>query len=169
MRQGIHTRLPRNGRRQPARKLGVVDRKTWDEYKVVNGVLVVRLVIGNYRRKRDLASRACCGGNGDEQRQATMNAQQAAHLIDGLVWLRDACPHALGAVHGRTAAKTNNGLAGVLSIQGRCFLHIRDRGVRTCFGIDRSANSLGRERCLERCREPQTGNAGICHDKNMLY
>lgn len=169
MRQGIHTRLPRNGRRQPTRKLGVVHRKTWDEYKVVNGVLVMRLVIGNYRRKRDLASRACRGGNGDEQRQTTMNAQQAAHLVDGLVWLRDACPHALGAVHGRTAAKTNNGLAGVLSIQGRCFLHIRDRGVRTCFGIDRSANSLGRERCLERCREPQTGNAGIRHDKNMLY
>ena len=167
--QGVHARLPRNGGGQAARKLGVVHRKARDQHKVVNGILVVRLVVGNYRCKRDLASRARRGGNGDEQRQTTMNAQQAAHLVDGLLWLRDACPHALGAVHGRTAAKTNNGLAGVLSIQGRCFLHIRDRGVRTCFGIDRSANSLGRERCLERCREPQTGNAGIRHDKNMPY
>ena len=58
------------------------------------------LVIGNYRRKCDLASRACRGGDGDEQRQATMNPQQAAHLVDGLVWLRNACAYALGAVHG---------------------------------------------------------------------
>ncbi len=124
MRQGIHTRLPRNGRRQPARKLGVVNRKTRDEHKVVNRVLVVRLVIGNYRRKRDLASRACRGGNGDEQRQTTVDAQQAAHLVDGLVWLRNARPHTLGAVHGRTATKADNGLAGALSIQGRRFFHV---------------------------------------------
>ena len=78
-----------------------------------------------------------------------MDAQQAAHLVDGLVWLRDACAHALGAVHGRTAAKADNGLAGALSIQRRRFLHIRDRGVRTRFGIDRSANPLSRKRTLE--------------------
>ena len=98
-----------------------------------------------------------------------MDAQQAAHLVDGLVWLRNARPHTLGAVHGRTATKADNGPAVVLAIQRRRFLHIRDRGVRRCFGIDRSVNSLGRERCLERCREPQTGNAGIRHDKNPLY
>ena len=74
MRQGIHARLPRNGGGQAARKLGIVHRKARDKHKVVNGVLVVRFIIGNYRRKRDLASRTCCGGNGDEQRQATMNA-----------------------------------------------------------------------------------------------
>lgn len=124
MRQGVHARLPRNGGGQTARKLGVVHRKARDKHKVVNGVLVACLVIGNYCRKRDLASRACCGGNGDEQRQATMNAQQAAHLVDGLVWLRDARPHTLGAVHGRATAKADNGLAGALSIQGRRFLHI---------------------------------------------
>ena len=124
MRQGIHTRLPRDGRRQPARKLGVVDRKARDKHKVVNGVFVVRPVIGNYRRKRDFASRTGGSGNGDEQRQATMNPQQAAHLVDGLVWLRNACTHALGAVHGRSSAKADNGPAGTLSIQGRRFLHV---------------------------------------------
>ena len=100
MRQGVHARLPRNGGGQAARKLGVVHRKARDEHKVVNRVFVVRLVIGNYRRKRDFASRTGGSGNGDEQRQATMNPQQAAHLVDGLVWLRNACAHALGAVHG---------------------------------------------------------------------
>ena len=124
MRQGVHARLPRNGGGQAARKFRVVHRKARDKHKVVNGVLVVRLVIGNYRRKRDLASRACRGGNGDEQRQATMNPQQAAHLDDRLVWLRNARPHTLGAVHGRTATKADNGLAGALSIQGRRFLHV---------------------------------------------
>ena len=78
-----------------------------------------------------------------------MNPQQAAHLVDGLAWLRNACAHALGAVHGRSSAKTDNGLAGALSIQGRCLLHIRDRGVRTRFGIDRNANPLSRKRMLE--------------------
>ena len=53
-----------------------------------------------------------------------MNPQQAAHLVDGLAWLRDACTHALGAVHGRSSAKTDNGLAGALSIQGRRFFHV---------------------------------------------
>lgn len=124
MRQGVHARLPRNGGGQATRKLGIVHRKARDKYKVVNGVLVVRLAIGNYRRKRDLASRACRGGNGDEQRQATMNPQQAAHLVDGLVWLRNACAHALGTVHGRATAKADNGLAGALSIQGRRFFHV---------------------------------------------
>ena len=124
MRQGVHARLPRNGGGQTARKLGVVHRKARDKHKVVDGVLVVRLVIGNYRRKRDLASRACRGGNGDEQRQATMNSQQAAHLVDGLVWLRNARPHALGTVQDRTATKADNGLAGALSIQRRRFLHV---------------------------------------------
>ena len=168
MRQGVHARLPRNGSGQTARKLGVVDCKTRDEHKVVNGVFVVRLVIGNYRRKRDFASRTGGSGNGDEQRQATMNPQQAAHLVDGLVWLRNACAHALGAVHGRSSAKADNGPAGALSVQGRRFLHIRDRRVRTRFGIDRNANPPGCERRLERCREPQTGNAGIRHDKDLL-
>ena len=99
-------------------------RKARDKHKVVNGVLVVRLVIGNDRCERDLATRTCRGGNGDEQRQATMNAQQAAHLVDGLVWLRNARPHTLGAVHGRTATKADNGLAGARAIQGRRFLHV---------------------------------------------
>lgn len=124
MRQGVHARLPRNGGGQAARKLGVVHRKARDQHKVVNGILVVRLVVGNYRCKRDLASRARRGGNGDEQRQATMDTQQAAHLVDGLLWLRDARAHALGAVHGRTAAKADNGLAGALSIQRCRFLHV---------------------------------------------
>ena len=62
MRQGVHARLPRNGSGQAARKLGVMHREARDKHKVVNGVLVVRLVIGNYRRKCDLASRACVVG-----------------------------------------------------------------------------------------------------------
>ena len=78
-----------------------------------------------------------------------MNPQQAAHLVDGLVWLRNARPYALGAVHGRATAKADNSLAGALSIQGRRLLHIRDRGVRTRFGIDRNANPLSRKRTLE--------------------
>ena len=124
MRQGVHARLPRNGGGQAARKFRVVHRKARDKHKVVNGVLVVRLVIGNYRRERDFASRACRGGNDDEQRQETMNAQQAAHLVDGLVWLRDACAHALGTVHGRTTTKADNGPTVVLAIQRRRFLHV---------------------------------------------
>ena len=98
-----------------------------------------------------------------------MDAQQAAHLVDGFVGLRDTRPHTLGAVHGRTATKADNGLAVVLAIQRRRFLHIRDRGVRTRFGIDRNANPLGRERALERRRKPQTSNARIRHDKDLLY
>ena len=124
MRQGIHTRLSRNGGGQAARKLGVVHRKARDKHKVVNGVLVVRLVIGNDRCERDLATRTRRSGDGDERRQATMNAQQATHLVDGLVWLCDACAHTLGTVHGRAAAKADNGLAGVLPIQGRRFRHV---------------------------------------------
>ena len=100
MRQGIHTRLPRNGRRQPARKLGVVDCKTRDEHKIVNGVFIVRLIIGDNRRKRDLASRTGGSRNRNKQRQETVDTQQATHLVDGLVWLRNARPHTLGAVHG---------------------------------------------------------------------
>ena len=149
MRQGIHTRLPRNGGRQAARKLGVVDRKTRDEHKVVNGIFIVRLVIGDNRRERDFASRTSGSGNRNKQRQETVDAQQAAHLVDGLVWLRNARPHTLGAVHGRTATKADNGPAVVFAIQRRRFLHIRDRGVRTRFGIDRNANPLSRKRALE--------------------
>ena len=100
MRQGVHARLPRNGRRQPARKLGVVDCKTRDEHKVVNGVFIVRLVIGDNRRERDFASRTGGSGNRNKQRQETVDTQQAAHLVDGLVWLRNVRPHTLGAVHG---------------------------------------------------------------------
>ena len=169
MRQSIHTRLPRNGRRQPTRKLGVVHRKARNEHKVIDGVLIVRLVVGNHRRERDFASRTGGSGNRDKQRQETVNTQQAAHLVDGFVWLRNARAHALGAVHGRTATKADNGLAVVLAIQRRRFLHIRDRGVRTRFGIDRNANPLGRERALERRRKPQTSNARIRHDKDLLY
>ena len=124
MRQGVHARLSRNGGGQAARKLGVVHREARDKHKVVNGILVVCLVIGNYCRKRDLTSRTCRGGNGDKQRQATMNPQQPSHLVDGLVWLCDACSHALGTVHGRATAKADNGLAGALSIQGRRFFHV---------------------------------------------
>ena len=149
MRQGVHARLPRNGGGQAARKLGVVDRKTRDEHKVVNGVFIVRLVIGDNRRERDFASRTSGSGNRNKQRQETVDAQQAAHLVDGLVWLRNARPHTLGAVHGRTATKADNGPAVVLAIQRRRFLHIRDRGVRTRFSIDRNANPLSRKRALE--------------------
>ena len=149
MRQGIHARLPRNGGGQAACKLGVVHRKARDKHKVVNGVFIVRLVIGDNRRECDFASRTGGSGNRNKQRQETVDAQQAAHLVDGLIWLCDACAHALGAVHGRTAAKTDNGPAVVLAIQRRRFLHIRDRGVRTRFGIDRNANPLSRKRTLE--------------------
>ena len=100
MRQGIHTRLPRNGRRQPARKLGVVHRKARNEHKVVNGVFIVHLVIGDNRRERHFASRTGGSGNRNKQRQETVDTQQATHLVDGLVWLRNARPHTLGAVHG---------------------------------------------------------------------
>lgn len=75
MRQGVHARLPRNGSGQAARKLGVVDCKTRDEHKVVNGVFVVRLVIGDNRRERDFASRTGGSGNRNKQRQETMNPQ----------------------------------------------------------------------------------------------
>ena len=119
MRQGAHARLPRNGGGQTARELGVVHRKAWDMHKVVNGVLVVRLVIGDNRRERDFASRTGGSGNRNKQRQETVDAQQAAHLVDGLVWLRDACSHALGTVHGRATAKADNGLAGALSACSR--------------------------------------------------
>lgn len=101
------------------RELGVVHRKARDKHKVVNGVLVVRLVIGDNRRERDFASRADGSGNRNKQRQETVDAQQAAHLVDGLVWLRDACSHALGTVHGRATAKADNGLAGALSACSR--------------------------------------------------
>ena len=124
MRQGVHTRLPRNGRRQPARKLGVVYCKTRDEHKVINGVLIVRLVVGNNRCERDFASRTGGSGNRDEQRQETVNAQQATHLVDGLVWLCNARPHTLGAIHGRTATKADNSPAVVLAIQRRRFFHV---------------------------------------------
>ena len=124
MRQGIHARLPRNRSGQTARKLGVVDRKTRDEHKVVNGVLVVRLVIVDNRRERDFASRTGGSGNRNKQRQATMNSEQATHFVDGFVWLRNARSHTLGAIHGRATAKADNGLAGALSIQGRSFLHV---------------------------------------------
>ena len=124
MRQGVHARLPRNGGGQTARKIGVVDRKARDEYKVVNGVFIVRLIIGDDRRECDFASRTGGSWNRNKQRQETVDAQQAAHLVDGLVGLRDARSHALGAVHGRATAKADNGLAGALSIQGRRFLHI---------------------------------------------
>ena len=149
MRQGVHARLPRNGGGQTARKLGVVDRKARDEHKVVNGVFIVRLIIGDDRRECDFASRTGGSGNRNNQRQETVDAQQAAHLVDGLVGLRDARSHALGAVHGRATAKADNGPAVVLAIQRRRFLHIRDRGVRTRFGIDRNANPLSRKRALE--------------------
>ena len=66
------------------RELGVVHRKARDKHKVVNGVLVVRLVIGDNRRERDFASRTGGSGNRNKQRQETMDAQQAAHLVDGL-------------------------------------------------------------------------------------
>ena len=66
MRQGIHTRLPRNGSRQATRELGVVHRKARNEHKVIDGVLIVRLVIGDNRRERDFASRPGGSGNGDE-------------------------------------------------------------------------------------------------------
>ena len=124
MRQGVHPRLPRNGGGQAARKLGVAHRKARDKHKVVNGVFIVRLVIGDNRRERDFASRTGGSGNRNKQRQETVDAQQATHLVDGLVWLRDTCPHALGTVHGRSSAKADNGLAVVLSIQGRRFLHV---------------------------------------------
>ena len=83
-------------------------RKARDEHKVVDGVLIVRLVVGNHRRERDFAS--CTGGSGnrDKQRQETVNTQQAAHLVDGLVGLRDARAYALGAVHGRAATNAGN-------------------------------------------------------------
>ena len=101
------------------RELGVVHRKARYKHKVVNGVLVVRLVIGDNRRERDFASRTGGSGNRNKQRQETVDAQQAAHLVDGLVWLRDACSHALGTVHGRATAKADNGLAGALSACSR--------------------------------------------------
>lgn len=66
------------------RELGVVHRKARDKHKVVNGVLVVRLVIGDNRRERDFASRTGGSGNRNKQRQETVDAQQAAHLVDGL-------------------------------------------------------------------------------------
>ena len=75
MRQGVHARLPRNGDGQPARKLGVVNRKTRDEHKSVNGVFIVRLVIGDNRRERDFASRAGGSGNRNKQRQETVDTQ----------------------------------------------------------------------------------------------
>ena len=98
-----------------------------------------------------------------------MDAQQAAHLVDGFVGLCDTRTHALGAVHSRASTKADNGPAVILAIQRRRFLNIRDRGVRMRFGIDRDADSLGRERALERRRKPQASNARICHDKDLPY
>ena len=101
------------------RELGVVHRKARYKHKVVNGVLVVRLVIGDNRRERNFASRTGGSGNRNKQRQEAVDAQQTAHLVDGLVWLCDACSHALGTVHGRATAKADNGLAGALSACSR--------------------------------------------------
>ena len=137
-----------------------------DEHKVVDGVLVVRFIVGDHGRKRYFAPRSRRRGNGNEQRQATMHAQKAAHLVDGLARLGDTCAHALGAVHGRASAKADDGAAAVLAVQCSGFLYVRDRGI--CLGIcvNGAVDSHLRERGLEPVSQTEPGDAGVRHQQD---
>ena len=95
-----------------------------------------------------------------------MHAQKAAHLVDGLARLSDACAHALGAVHGRAAAKADDGAAAVLAVQRSGFFHIGDRGI--CLGIcvNGAVDSHLRERGLEPVSQTEPGDAGVRHQQD---
>ena len=140
-----------------------------DEHKVVDGVFVVRLVVGDHGGERYLASRSRRRGNSDEQGKTTVYAQQTAHLVDRFARLRDARAHPLGAVHGRAATKADDGAAGVLAVQRSRLFHVGDRGV--CLGIcvNGAADSRLCKRCLERGRQTQARDAGVGHDQDALH
>lgn len=162
----VHARLAGDGRGQVGREAPVVDGDAWDEGKVVDGVLVVGLLVRDDGGKRYLASRSRRGGYGDEQWQPAVHAKQSPHAAHGLAWLRDACPHCLGAVHGRAPAKADDGLAGALEVEGASLLYVGNGGVGNGLVVRGARNPRAGKRILEPARKANLGDAAVRHEKH---
>ena len=168
----VHERVDARGARdlpgQAERGAVVEHRHARDERKVVDGVLVVGLAVGDDGGQRGLRAGARRGGHRHEQGQALAHTQDAAHLGDGLVGLGDTRAGRLGAVHRGAAAKGDERIATLFEIERPGRLDVVDRGVCHRFVEHRVGDAVGGKRFLEVVDEAQGVDHLVGHDERML-
>ena len=109
--QSVHAGCRGGLGRKIAGKLRVEYRILRDKAQIHDGVLVVRLLIGDDRGNRGLGARAGGSGNGNKGGYLVHDLEQTGHLVDGLVGVNYTGSCALCCVHGRTAAYREKAVA----------------------------------------------------------
>ena len=129
MRQGIHPRGGGDLRRQLPRQFRVQHGVFRDKAKVHNGILVVRVAVGNDCGDGRLRSGACRCGHCDKGRDLFHHLQEPGQLADFRLRADDARGSTLCRVHRRSAADGDKAVAGAVQIELLDFVYCFDGGV----------------------------------------
>ena len=153
--------------RQADGDLRVQQRIGRDQGKVVDGIFVVGLAVGDNGGQRRLAAGAGGGGHRDQQRQRPHHVQQALHLCQRLVRPGDARAAGLGAVHAGPAAKGDDGPAAGIQIQPAGGLHVGHGGVGHRIVKDGHANVRFGQGVLQRAGQAVAADALVGDQQHL--
>ena len=168
MGHGIHAGGGGKLRRQTQGHIRVQQRVVRNQGKVIDGILVTGLAVGDDSGQGGLAAGAGGGGHRDEQRQPAHHMQQALHLVQLPARPGNAGAAGLGAVHRRTAAEGNDRLAAVRQIAFAGSLHIGDGGVGDGVGKKRHPDIGFGQGILQRPGQVMAEDAPVSDQKHLM-
>ena len=96
---------------------------------VVDSVFFVCFAVGNNRRKRSFAARACRSRNGYEHRDFLADFQKTFHLAYGLFGSSHSRADYFCAVHRRAAAESDDALTVALFVHFQSVLYVVNRRI----------------------------------------
>lgn len=139
-----------------------------DEAEVVDGIFIVRLVIGDDGGERGLGSRSRRGRNGDERGQRQQDAQDAPHALHRLARTDDARSAHLGAIHDRAATEGDDGIAVVGKIALARRFDVGDGWVGYHLIEDAVCDAICCELAFKFPGETERHDGRIGHDERMM-
>ena len=164
--QRVHAGGRSERRGQTERETGVEHGVIRNKRKVVDGVFVVRLSIGDDGGERCFAARACRGRRADEQQRAAHDMKQSAHLLNGLIRTGDTRAGDLGAVHGGAAADGDDRPRSAGQISLPCRFDVADGGVLRALLINGKVYAGMLQRVFKRRAQAQIAHAAIQNEKD---
>ena len=150
-------------------QLRVQNRVVRDQGKIVDGILVVLLSVGDHRRQSHLAAGSGRGGHRNRQRSPLPDFEQPLHFLNALFRSGDPCPHYLGAVHGGSASQGDDGLGLTQQVNRPGRLHIPNGGVWCQLLIDGALNVGRRQPLLQLFRQSQAAHPAVRHQKDRMH
>ena len=169
MGQGVHAGGGGDEGREAHSDGGVQHGVVGNEGKVVDGVLVVALRVGDDGGQGGLAAGTGGGGYGDGERGGQQDLEKAPHLPHALPRSGDPGAHALGAVHYRAAPHSDDGPGPRLQVEPPPLLHVLDGGVRHGAVIYGAGNTRSLQVLLQGGGEAQTADRAVGNQQHRAH